>query len=565
MRPVTRPNGDYHNDSLQQPGASGIGKNQPTRCLALCIQEEIVRLNGIIAGLPAAGGEAARAAAIAAVIAGLGTPITTPALVILGIPAAGGFAAQTYNAAIAALPAANQALVDNYIHYRIILRNLNYNIATNTFPFGTVQQLVIGDIPYAVSAMQDARERVRGAGAGAQIYSNAAGAVAIGVPPAAVVRSFTLVNIRDHINTLYNAWSTDANRNISPYTNAASELVNVLGPYCAYCEANLKTQIDVEHMLPKGRGVSNGGIRQGFPSLAKSWFNFLPACPRCNSTKSSRPNKIDITTSAAGLNFRKDDNTNVNIALTAGGGGDRRITDIEYSKIYQNHYQFPLEGTSYQNVGFALWNMGNLASDNTAIANQVNWTIQAVDELNKWVQVNTPGAAQAQGNYRVFIDIGAFGANVVPTPPGQIQKVRNIEEICGLNATNANTDRRVLERTEAWFMALEAVNRIQRDLGAIPNGTGANIYRGVYLIWRDNVIRIIKEKGFLSVWLKIFDAFQHPLAATPANAPIFQLQPGQVNTVAGVVVGMPMNLVQDIANQILISRYFPNTNYNNLP
>ena len=580
MRPVIRPNGDYYDQSLRTNGASGIGQNAPTRCMALCIQEEINRLQGIIAGLPAAGGENAIAAAIVIQVNMAEIPTTIPALAIPAVAAVGGvagFVGGTYDAAIAALPEANRALVDNYIHYCIIQRNLQYDIAANDWVFGDNPTMVIGDIPYAVSAMQDAREQVREAGEGASIYSTAAGIVNIGVAPAGGFHlHFSVANINNHIITLYKAWNTAANTNPSAYTNAAAELVNQLGPYCAYCEANLKTQIDVEHMLPKAPGATAVGIKQGFSSHAKSWLNFLPSCPRCNSTKQSQPSKHRITSFAVaipGFNFTKDDGRNLDPLLAVAGppaGGDTRITDREYARLYQNFYQFPLEPASYQNVGFALWNQTTNAIDNTAIAIQINWTINSVDEIRKVVRVNVPGVVEMLHEYRVYIDYGAYGATLLPTQLAARSKVDQMQQICGLNTTNANTDRRVLERTEAWFMALAAVHRIQTDLeglgGLALGAAAANVYNGVYQLWRDNVILTIKEKGFISVWLKIFSQFQHPLTDTPGTVPTFPaMLLGNGNEVHGAVAGGPMNLVQDIATAIKDSRYFPHTNFAQVP
>lgn len=577
-----------------------MGHNRPTRCLALCIEAELNRLVALIAAIGGNAGAAARQAAInGGVLPAGGLPQEAtlarnantavgaaaipvfisafpPGSLIMG--GAGGVA--EYNAAIAALPAANQALVDNYIHYRMIRRNLNYHIANDNFG-GIIPTLVIADIPYAASAMQDTRERIRLLAPGSRLYSTNAPQVTIGIPPVGFVQQFTIAQVHEHIyHTLYQSWLTFVNNNPSAYTNAATELINQLGPYCAYCEANLKAQIDVEHMLPKGR---NQG--QGFPSLAKSWLNFLPACPRCNSTKNARPSKNDIHNAvdddamaarnaaggpagalaeAAVRNFTKDDLTSRNI----GAGWGLGITDREYARLYQRHYQFPLEATSYRNIGFALCNIvgGNDNIDNIPILNQLNWTIQVIDEQNKYVTVNVPGGVSR--NYRVYVDDGTYGAAVIATPALNVRRVSRMVDICGLNSINANTDRRVLERTEAWFMALEAVSRIQNDLAGLAGlalgGAAPNVYNSVYALWRDNVINTIKEKGFISVWLKIFAAFQHPLTGTPGAVPTFPaILTG--NEVGGAVAGGQMNLAQDIATVIKNSRYFPNTNFTMVP
>jgi hypothetical protein len=623
MRPVNRPNGTYYNTSMAAATTlpnNTITRNPLTPCLALCIEEEINRLHAIIGGLPPAGGEALVEAAIRRVVVAAALPVTIPALAIPAVAPGGGFggfAGGTYDQAIATLPPANQYLVDNYIHYRIIRRNLQYDIGTDTFV--ATPQLIIADIPYAVSAMQDARKKVRATGEGAQIYSTDAPAVLIGVLPETSNRAFTLYKINEHIQNLYKKWERSADSGPSAYRNAATELIDVLGPYCAYCEINVKTQFHVEHMLPKGRISKVGGIiRQGFPSLAKSWSNFLPACQQCNSTKKDRPSKLDITEAAAGKFFTKDDNTKVTptvstfesnqadrkrprtedtgdsssrhskrqkIEGTGGskslkqprteGAGDSRITDREYAKLYPDYYQFPLEAKSYKNVGFRLWNVTKAPHalyTETPIPNQLNWTIQKVDEINKEVIVNTPGIVPAVHKFEVHID--QWGAALLPTLPAAQQKVDRMTKICHLNATNANTDRRVLERTEAWFMALEAVNKITThldhfDLQSVGDAPAPITYIEIYEYWRDNTIRIIKEKGFLSVWLKIFLQFAHPLGsadlpaglvptfpAAPVAGEVFipmiggeaQGAPGAAVPARGATIG---NLAQDIAQTIL--------------
>ncbi|MEL6560146.1 MAG: hypothetical protein AAFQ94_18300 [Bacteroidota bacterium] len=551
MIPVSRPDGAYHTGTMTTNSAA-VGINQPSKCLALCIENEITRLGGLINALPAAGGEAAMKHALDVAFGGFGAPpVNIPAIVVPpvvaapGVAAYAGFVAGGYPAALNALPAANQPIVDNYFHYLVIRYNLDFNFPADAFQ--GPPQLMIADIPYAISAMQDTRIIV---GAGS-VYSTAA-AVATGAPPPGAIRSFTAANIRTHINSFYTGIRGAA------YAAAQPELVNVLGPYCAYCGSSIKNRVEVEHLMPKGRG---NPIGEGFSSFSRSWLNFLPSCSNCNTTKGSRPTKSLITNpaNAAGAAITKEDGANHVVAAVAGGRGDQGITDKEYLSMVGDYFLNAMDPNSYQNEGFRLVNATTGLADNTAIAAQVNWVITQVNEENKYVSVNVGVALPV--NYIVEVDVIGALATPLHTPVAAVGKVGAMINICGIN-TNANADRRTVERTETWFMALASVNEIVTDLAGLPGPPANAIYVSVYETWKKNLIKVIKEKGFLSVWLKIFSAFPHPLVATPAAVPTFAAAGPYVN---GGVAGVNMNLVQDIAQTLLNSNYFPNTNWANVP
>ncbi len=63
----------------------------------------------------------------------------------------------------------------------------------------------------------------------------------------------------------------------SDYKDARDDLIQRLGDYCSYCEVSLPSQVDVEHVLPKGEN----------PDLELDWSNFLLSCGNCNSVKGS--------------------------------------------------------------------------------------------------------------------------------------------------------------------------------------------------------------------------------------------------------------------------------------
>ena len=467
----------------------------------------------------------------------------------------------------------NRPLLDSYFHYLAIRENLQFDFGTYSWTAAPV--LMIGDIPYAASAMQEVREQIRAAAAGSAIYyiSAAAGAAAAPAVPAGVkikvppvipgfpIESFKMTDVSKFVtHDFYKTWDNGAAKSDSPYGDSVSDLVKLLGPYCAYCEVNIKTQIDVEHILPKGINAGNG-----FPSLAKSWQNFLPSCPRCNSTKNARPTKKDITNAAkaAGFNFTKDDGNPLNLGLA---GNDTKVTDREFGRLVKTFYQLPLQEQSFLETGMVLYNINGGAGgigieEVTPITGQRTWTIDSINEKEKYVVVQQ-GIGGPKINYRVFVDDGNYGAapalggvpigGLMRSAAGAVEKVKKMSKICGLNKYDSNTDRRVTERTEAWFMALEAVNRLDNALNdinavvvaaAAPAAPTPAVIAAakdeVYKLWKKNVILTMKEKGFFTIWLKIFKEFNNPTGA---------------NTLAA-----------DIKTILTPSRYFAGTDYTHIP
>ena len=65
----------------------------------------------------------------------------------------------------------------------------------------------------------------------------------------------------------------------SDYADAKPFLVARMGDFCSYCERPIKTNLAVEHVLPKSL----------HPELELEWSNFLLGCVNCNSTKLNKP------------------------------------------------------------------------------------------------------------------------------------------------------------------------------------------------------------------------------------------------------------------------------------
>ncbi len=73
------------------------------------------------------------------------------------------------------------------------------------------------------------------------------------------------------------------------YRDARGKLIERLGETCSYCEMHLDSGLAVEHVKPKKPEGSDENIQE----RELDWYNFLLACPNCNSTKSNKDVILD--------------------------------------------------------------------------------------------------------------------------------------------------------------------------------------------------------------------------------------------------------------------------------
>lgn len=68
------------------------------------------------------------------------------------------------------------------------------------------------------------------------------------------------------------------------YQDARGKLIGRLGEMCSYCEMHLDSGLAVEHVRPK----KPDGVDENIIERELDWYNFLLACPNCNSTKGNK-------------------------------------------------------------------------------------------------------------------------------------------------------------------------------------------------------------------------------------------------------------------------------------
>ena len=77
--------------------------------------------------------------------------------------------------------------------------------------------------------------------------------------------------------------------NFKIYQNARGKLIERLGETCSYCEMHLDSGLAVEHVKP----IKPPGSNENLQERVLDWYNFLLACPNCNSTKSNKDVILD--------------------------------------------------------------------------------------------------------------------------------------------------------------------------------------------------------------------------------------------------------------------------------
>jgi 5-methylcytosine-specific restriction endonuclease McrA len=245
------------------------------------------------------------------------------------------------------------------------------------------------------------------------------------------------------------------NRVSDIYKVAALPLVDGIGSYCSYCGTILPGLAEVEHCVPKAP----------YPTYAITWTNFLLACSPCNTEKSNEPPRAE--------------------AIGWSGGANPTEAQLYY-EIRNTHFLWPdIDNNAYSDLPIRLFYL------NTA--------------TNQWVQL--PDAQAANPNNTIVnqnivtreitanVDMGALGfqiKQVAAVAGSPIGNGDDMIKLCGLNeckTPNSTYDRRVYNRTLAWFTALTAVQHLKSADGtpffnaALSLFTFACVASGFYQVW----------------------------------------------------------------------------------
>jgi HNH endonuclease len=264
---------------------------------------------------------------------------------------------------------------------------------------------------------------------------------------------------------------SDGDTSSPGYGSAAVPLVQGIGAFCSYCESPLKGNIDVEHVMPK----------TPFPAGSVAWENLLLACTMCNSIKGDDPSRDWVVTNL--LN---------NIEPTNESG--------YYAAIR----------------GYAVWPDNNQAAYaamkpliKAANLNQPGqWspvsfpfrTGQSVASVNYTTKVVTASMYAANGTTLTQASVAVMlPAITVQTHTGQVlatqAQAQKIIYECSLNQTQPTSiyDRRVINRTVAWFQALNALATLNSVVNSAP------VFDRVWSM----TLALAANVGFFSVWMNV--------------------------------------------------------------
>jgi hypothetical protein len=211
------------------------------------------------------------------------------------------------------------------------------------------------------------------------------------------------------------------------YKLASLPLVQAMGAFCAYCENTIAGVVEVEHIANKDH----------FPTYMATWANFLPACGPCNTVKSNNPSRATVAGWPPAIPVNQPDDTPF------------------YGRI-REHYAWPdLYNDTFQYFGLVFQMSKNDGAS--------------------WVSLSLADAVDLQTNYMVRFDLkqrkvwadlwhdqelheGVL-ARVLVLPEND-----NLVALCGLNKmdTEGTYDRRLFNRTLAWFTALDILRPIMQ-------------------------------------------------------------------------------------------------------
>ncbi len=284
-------------------------------------------------------------------------------------------------------------------------------------------------------------------------------------------------------------------------------LMSAYGQFCSYCELPVGSSgLAVEHLLAKSV----------FPDIACSPGNLLLACPMCNSFKGTAPTPTGDDAYDWPVDWANSEPAIPNPPVTWDQYG--QIKNVLY-----NAYMWPLYQAAYKNFNRALMYQeaaggafqkaaGSFDFAGVSIVSTAGGVIKAVlpevapGPVSFTVQVwVTSGMADFIGPDSVLTSDPTFPAPPAGVDPNSKQMVPAYTDTNGQGMLNLNnddasqsyTDRRMYNRTLAWFAALGALDRLNDAM---------EIGEPAYNLVMQEVASSATTSGFFSIWFAVFNA-----------------------------------------------------------
>jgi hypothetical protein len=371
----------------------------------------------------------------------------------------------------------------------------------------------------------------------------------------------TLITPADATNLIQQIYTAANNLKLDDvYGSARLDMISALGQYCSFCEMPVgDSSLAIEHMLPKS----------AFLNLAVLTANFLLACPVCNSKKSNNPvSQTPLGGGAPFITYQWPINWStplipsvpVGMALKPASWPDYLNTE----QVLFNAYMWPQYTGSYQSfdqqlaiyAGAALgyqYTQPNRLDTITTIQGQTITAllhgVRAGHAIPEDVSILTISRAAAfiQNN-----SVPVVAHNFLAPPAGVFPNSATMvgafnfgtgRGLIDFNDTTTGTyftDRRMFNRTKAWFNALYAFNRLNSAQAISPPGAPPGPTQA-YTILMQEVCSTASANGFFSVWVTVFNTFAPAVAGafgpTPAGGGLPNLTCDFIN---GVTVNAPV-------------------------
>ncbi|MFO0291408.1 MAG: HNH endonuclease [bacterium] len=247
------------------------------------------------------------------------------------------------------------------------------------------------------------------------------------------------------------------------YKQASVPLTTRLGAFCSFCESPVTGLLEVEHIAPKAE----------YPTYSVIWENFLLACSACNTAKSNIPSRSTVR---------------------AWLGNNAPTERQYYDEITKRHYIWPDKDTNaysgfsvdlyYQSQPSNQWKklleQNSVDFENIHLGTDINHrTVRAkiIIRQKKYLTRNVEVRLSANNNNKY---------------------AKEMIELCKLNYlgnTGSTYDRRVVNRTEAWFKALKILKSLSEP-SIVGNQTAFDT------VWL-GILTSAASVGFYSVWITI--------------------------------------------------------------
>jgi hypothetical protein len=240
------------------------------------------------------------------------------------------------------------------------------------------------------------------------------------------------------------------------YTKAGPLLGQEFGAFCCFCDSPIPGQMDVEHAVPKSE----------YPDWALDWENFLLACSACNGLKGPRPGRAAILSELQRL-------------------GNPSPAETDFRDHIRQTFCWPDQPhmPSYDDL------RPRLHADLGAGFQPVSGP-DAVDSGIAIVRQDLHPRQRTLANVTVNGQ-WYYGCEVAVLVDPTSTPAQDMVDLCKLNRYTGLpiSDRRVLNRTQAWFTAVQSAHSLLSP--STPN-------------W-STLLTLAGATGHFSVWVQVLE------------------------------------------------------------